>query len=343
MERIHIIGLDVHKKTIAYCIKTVSGQFVQQGQISANRKALLKWLDERKIPWSAAMEATMFSGWIYDFLKPHAVELKVAHPEMLKAITAAKKKNDRSDAEKLADLFRVNLLPECTMMPQETRELRRLLRYRNLMVRTAVKMKNKISGLLMEVGIPYDKGRLHSKRYFDQLLERLEDVPDSVINLLQLSRGSLEMFTAVQKKLLKTLRENDRIRERVEMLMSIPGVGEVLALTWVLEIGDPTRFRSARQAISYCGLCSAQKESAGKEQRGPISKKRNKHLQSILIEAAKLAPRRSATLAVLYERERAKGNRNRATLAVARKLLAYLLAVDRRRTPFKDELSQQVA
>jgi transposase len=56
-----------------------------------------------------------------------------------------------------------------------------------------------------------------------------------------------------------------------------------MALTWVLEIGDSSRFHSARQAISYCGLCSAQHESAGKEQRGPISKKRNNHLQTMLI------------------------------------------------------------
>jgi transposase len=115
--------------------------------------------------WVGAMEATMFTGWIYDFLKPYAVELKVAHPAMLKAITAAKKKSDRTDAEKLADLLRVNLLPECTMMSEELRELRRILRYRNMVVRTSSKMKNKISGLLMEVGATYDKRKLHGKRY----------------------------------------------------------------------------------------------------------------------------------------------------------------------------------
>jgi len=67
------------------------------------------------------MEATLFTGWVHDFLKPHAVDLKVAHPEMLKAITAAKKKNDRADAEKIADLLRVNLLPECHMLSEELR------------------------------------------------------------------------------------------------------------------------------------------------------------------------------------------------------------------------------
>ena len=112
------------------------------------------------------------------------------------------------------------------------------------------------------------------------------------------------------------------------------GVGEITALTWALEIGDPERFSNSRQAISYCGLCSAQRESAGKEHRGPISKKRNKHLQTILIEAAKLAPQWNPQLATLREKELERGNRNRATLAVARKLVEYLLAVDRRGTPF---------
>ena len=99
------------------------------------------------------MEATIFTGWIYDFLKPHT----------------------------------------------ELRELRRILRYRNLVVRTATQMKNKMSGLLMEVGATYDKRQLHWRRYFNSLLERVEDVPESVKELLQLSRGNLELFTAIQK------------------------------------------------------------------------------------------------------------------------------------------------
>jgi transposase len=240
-------------------------------------------------------------------------------------------------------LLRVNLLPECTMLPKELRELRRVLRYRNMVVRTAVKMKNKISGLLMEVGATYDKRRLHGKKYFNQLLDRVEDVPESVKELLLLSRGNLELFTAVQKKLVKTLRQNPLIRERAQRLQSIAGIGEVAALTWVLEIGDPSRFSNARQAISYCGLCSAQRESAGKEQRGPISKKRNKHLQTMLIEAAKLAPYWNPRLAALHAKELEKGNRNRATLAIARKLVEYLLVVDRRGTPFVTEVPSQVA
>jgi transposase len=335
MNAIYYIGLDIHKKTIAYCVKRIDGALVQQGTVAAERKALLKWLAELPGPWYGAMEATIFTGWVYDFLKPHAVELKVAHPAMLKAITAAKKKNDRADAEKIADLLRVNLLPECHMMPEELRELRRILRYRNMIVRTAVKMKNKMSGLLMEVGAQYNKKRLHGKKYFNALLERVEDVPDSVKGLLKLSRNGFEMFDDIQKKLITALRKNKQIQERVQRLMSIPGIGEVTALTWVLETGEPRRFSSSRHAISYCGLCSAQHESAGKEQRGPISKQRNKHLQTTLIEAAKLAPHWNEQLALLHEKELARGNKNRATLVVARKLVEYMLAVDRRETGFE--------
>ncbi|MDF1578012.1 MAG: IS110 family transposase [Desulfobulbales bacterium] len=339
MKSIYYIGLDVHKKTIAYCINTADGTKVRQGVVAAKRQALRQWLSELPGPWMGALEATIFTGWIYNFLQPHAVELKVAHPEMLKAITAAKKKNDRADAEKLADLLRVNLLPECTMMSTELRELRRILRYRNLVVRTATQMKNKMSGLLMEVGATYNKRSLHGRRYFNNLLERVEDVPDSVKELLLLSRGNLELFNAVQKKLIRTLREQPLISERVKLLMSIAGVGEITALAWALAIGDPARFISSRDAISYCGLCSAQRESAGKEQRGPISKKRNKHLQSKLIEAAKLAPNWNPQLAALREKELKKGNRNRATLAVARKLVEYMLAVDRRGKSFEEKLA----
>jgi hypothetical protein len=79
----------------------------------------------------------------------------------------------------------------------------------------------------------------------------------------------------------------------------------------------------------------AQRGSAGKEQREPISKQRNRHLQTILIEAAKLAPRHNPQLAAVHARELQRGDRNRATLAVARKLVAYLMAVDKSGQPFQ--------
>ena len=82
-------------------------------------------------------------------------------------------------------------------------------------------------------------------------------------------------------------------------------------------------------------------ESAGKGHRGPLSKQRNKHLQTMLIEAAKLAPRWNPSLALVYDKERSHGaDKNQATLAVARKLVAYLLCVDKAGKPFERREAQ---
>ena len=335
MNSMHFVGLDVHKKTIAFCVKTQRGETLSEGDIPARRSDLDRWMKELPKPWAAALEATLFTGWIYDHLLPHADSIQVAHPLMLKAIAASKKKNDRLDAQKICDLLRCDLLPECYMAPQSIRDLRRILRYRNLVVANSTRMKNKISGLLMEVGSEHAKSRLHGKRYFAELLRDLgEEIPDSVKGLLRMSRAQLEMFQSMQRQILRKLMEDRELLSRVELLRSIPGVGQITALTWALEIGDPHRFRSISRAQSYCGLTSGQHASAGKDYRGPISKQRNKHLQTILIEAAKLAPRFNPQLAQVRERELQRGNANRATLAVARKLVAYLMCVDKSGEPF---------
>jgi transposase len=122
-------------------------------------------------------------------------------------------------------------------------------------------------------------------------------VPESVKDLLRLSWGALEMFEATQRQLLNRLQEEPQLVERLAVLKSIRGVGEVTALTWALEICDPQRFRSIADAASYCGLTSALDCSANKQHRGPISKQRNGHLQTVLIEAAKFAPQWNPQLA----------------------------------------------
>lgn len=335
MKGYHYVGLDVHKKKIAYCVKTAEGDVVAEGMINATRKELYAFADRLPKPWVGGMEATLFTGWIYDELKPHAHELRVGHSYMLKAICAAKKKNDRLDAAKLADAVRCNLMPTCHIAPPEIRELRRMLRYRNFLVRQAVCMKNKTAGLLMEVGAEYNKQKLHGSRYFNDLLNGLADTPESVKQMAAQTHACMELFESNQERLVAALKRRPELRERVERLMTIPGVGEITALTWALEVDDPHRFSNCKKAVSYCGLCSGEDESAGKTRRGPISKQRNKHLQTILVEAAKLAPRWNTQLAGVKEKSLARGaNKNEATIDVARKLVAYLLAVDKSKKAF---------
>jgi hypothetical protein len=143
----HYVGFDVHKKTISYCVKDSGGRIHAEGTIPATRPDLNRWMKTLPQPWTAAMGATFFTGWIYDHLKPHAAALKVAHPLILRAIAAVRNKNERIDAHKIADCLRCDFLPECYMASTEILERRRTLRYRNLLVHQVVQMKNKIAVL----------------------------------------------------------------------------------------------------------------------------------------------------------------------------------------------------
>ncbi len=204
MESMYYIGLDVHKKTISYCIKDASGQVLQEGKIGATRGELDSWMKTLPQPWSVAMEATIFTGWIYDHLLPHAAQVKVAHPLMLRAIAAAKKKNDRIDAGKITDGLRCDFLPECHMAPTE-RDRRRTLRYRHLLVRQMVQLKNRVSGVLMETGVSYNKQRLHKVGYFRELLSSNQEIHPNIRPLLKLSRDAIVRLQKTEYALVSSL------------------------------------------------------------------------------------------------------------------------------------------
>src|ERR1700688_4778854 len=165
----------------------------------------------------------------------------------------------------------------CYMTSTEIRDRRRTLRYRNLVLKQMVQMKNRISGLLMETGVSYNKQRLHKLGYFDELMSGNEEIDNSIRPLLKLSRETINRSQKLDYALVSSLERDPMLRERLERLRTVPGVGPITALTWVLEIGDVARFQSIKQAISYCGLCGAEKRSADKVVRTPISKQRNKH------------------------------------------------------------------
>src|SRR5690349_8386773 len=114
---LYYVGLDVHRKTVSYCIKTSDGRIVREASIAATRDTLCQWAATLDQPWCGGLEATICSHWVYQELKPYARELKMGAPLRLKAITAAKRKNDCLDARMLADLLRCNLFPECYVMP----------------------------------------------------------------------------------------------------------------------------------------------------------------------------------------------------------------------------------
>ncbi len=244
----YYIGLDVHKKTISYCVKHGGGEVHQQGVIHATRDALDDWSRRLPQPWTGAMEATMFTGWIYDHLLPHAASLKVAHPLMLRAIAAAKRKNDRVDAAKIADLLRVNLCRNVTWLrpPFASEDALGAISSAGA---ESVQMKNRMAGLLMETGVAYNKQKLHQKRYFAELVRESAELPPALKPLLNIGRETVDRAATTEKVFLRALQQDPSLKARVERLTSIPGIGPVRALSWSLEIGEVSRFPSLKHAV----------------------------------------------------------------------------------------------
>jgi hypothetical protein len=118
-ETMYYIGLDVHKKTISFCVKDAADCVQQEGKIGSTRRELDAWVRTLPQPRTIAMEATIFTGWIYDHLLPHAERVKVAHPLMLRAIAAAKRKNDRISCRAKANRERLpaRLSSPCGCVP----------------------------------------------------------------------------------------------------------------------------------------------------------------------------------------------------------------------------------
>jgi transposase len=344
----YFVGLDVHKQVIAFCVKTAEGGIVMEGRIPATRVALDQWVKTLPGPWHGAMEATMFSHWIYRHLEPHAAKLEMGHAARMKAICAGKKKSDKIDARTIADLLRCNLFPACFVISPEMGALRQQMRFRRLIVEETVMFKNKTAGLLMSAGVEYERRRLHGKRYFESLLKDNEWISQQLRPMLEFNRAQIITLQAMDRRLKDMLARHPALESRVKALCQIDGVGTVTALSWALEAATPERFASIKHAMSYCGLTSALRESAGQQKRGPLSKQRNAHLQSALIETAKLAPIYNEKLKEVHRKAIEKGaHRNRATLAVARKLVAYLMAADRaffagqRENPAADAADQE--
>jgi transposase len=331
---LHYVGLDVHKKTISLCVQNRLGKVIEEKTIPAVPDVLINWAKNEAPPkWKGGFEATVFSSWIYDTLKPYAKEILMGNPRRLKSISQAKHKSDKLDAWTLCSLLRADFFPECYVLPSHIRRLRNLLRYRNFLVWALVSFKNRIACLLMSAGVQYNKSRLHGNRYYHHLINQ-ENLPEDFKELMRLMRLPVDFLRAQTLLVLRKLERHPELKERMKLLQSIPGIGPITALTWILEIWDPARFPTAKHAHSYCGLCSGRRESGGKEIFLPISKQRNAYMQWILIEAAKVAKNRSPRLLALYEKEKAKGHPNDATFAVARKLVIYLLAIDTSQKPY---------
>ena len=142
-------------------------------------------------------------------------------------------KTSKIDASKIADCLRCDFLPECHMASTEIRDRRRTLRYRGLLVKQMVQMKNRVSGLLLEKGVTHTKRRLHKVGYFAELMAGNEEIDQSIRPFLKLSREHIVRAQKLDYALVSSLERDPPLAERLKRLRTVPGVGPITALTWL--------------------------------------------------------------------------------------------------------------
>jgi transposase len=303
------------------------GKLLQAGPVTNERPALRKYFRQfpRGQTVQAAVEACGFWPAFREVVEPEVKRLVLVHPQRVKAIASAKLKNDRVDSETLAHLLRCDLLPESWKADRETQARRQQVRLRTTLVRQRTRLKNQVHAVLHQQGERSPVTDLFGKR--GRLWLAAVKLPEQARESVEACLRMLDHYTEEIEKQTLQLSEKAKQDERVEWLLTIPGIGEVSAMMVLAEIGDLGRFANKEALCSYAGLVPRVRESAGKAARGGITRQGSSYLRWMMVEAAQVATRCSPAAKRYYERLLRKKHKHVARVALARKLLIAVYAL----------------
>jgi transposase len=312
------VGMDVHRKRSQVAIVDDAGVPQRNRNLANDPAKLLPVLGALPPGTPVAFEAAYGWGWLVELLEELELEPHLVHPSRCKAIASARLKNDKVDAATLAQLLRADLLPEAWIAPQQVRDLRALLRHRATLVRLSTSLKNRVHAVLADRGIGEDRGLWTGPgRAWLADLE-LPPIPRGII---EDCCGLLDALATPIARLEREIHALAKPDPRVQALMILPGIGKLTAMTLVAEIGDISRFPTARRLCAWAGLTPQVRNSDRKVRHGHITKQGSPWVRGILQEAAQTAKRHPMFASAYAELARRRG-KNIATVAIARRLLA---------------------
>jgi transposase len=339
------MGWDIHRKFSKVSVQ----QMTDDGQISVverarlehcDREGMRRWLGRMPAGTPVALEAAFGWPWIADLLEEAGLEPRLGHPPAVKVLAQHEAKGDRCDSDRLGKFQLRGILPESYLAPPEVRQRRERVRYRMALVRLQTGVKNRIQAILHRLGI------LHS---FSDLFGKMGRAFLAKLDLPQASRMVLEGYLRLLDQLHEEIqqveqwmRRNMPCDEVVQWLMTLPGVGLILAHVIRAEIGQIDRFPSYRHLASYDGLAPLSDDSADHHGRRHCSPACNHTLRWALIEAVTgaLATRdlKAWRLKKLYGRLTGGGryNKNQAKVAVAREMSKLVYVVWTKGQPYTD-------
>ena len=319
------VGIDVHRKRSQVAVVTEDGT-VQLNKNTVNgTEPILRLIGDLPAGTPVAFEAAFGWSWLADLLEDYGFDSHLVHPLRCKAIASARLKNDKVDAAILAQLLRADLLPEAWIAPAQVRQLRALLRHRISLVRLGTQLRNRIHAVAADHG--YDRTGSYWTGPGRGWLAEL-DLPAASREIVTDCLAVIDGLTPVIDRIDGELRLHAKTDPRVKVLTTLPGVGQFTALVMLAEIGDITRFPSARKLASWAGLTPAVRGSDLTVRHGHISKQGSAWLRWVMNRAAQTA-KRSPEFADTYAAIAKRRGRKIATIAISRKLLTrawHLLA-----------------
>ena len=283
MER--YVGIDLHKSYSVACFLDKEGRTLGRKTFDTTREEIekfaKKYLDKE---CRVTFESTTNSWEIVDILEPHVKSIFVSNAHKTRTIAESKVKTDEVDARILAELLRVNYLPEVWVPDEKTRLLRRLMSRRRRLVQQRTSAKNRISSVLHQLLVRAPAGNLYSKQGREWLAE--VELPDWGRASVESDLRIIAVFDEEIRLIEDDIAKHGYAEDKVTLLMTLPGVDVNTATTLYAALGDISRFKNADKAASYIGLAPKVRQSAYKCYHGHITKRGNSNARWMLIQAA---------------------------------------------------------
>jgi transposase len=284
-------GVDLHARTMYICVVNRQGEKLLHCNLKCDGKRFLKLIAPYRESLTVAVECVSYWYWLADLCEDERIEFTLGHAQYMRAVHGGKAKNDRIDSEKIARLVQGGLFPLAYVYPRKQRSLRDLLRRRTRFVRQRADLLTHIQNLNQQANLPELGNILRAKgqraavsRHFAQQDARLSVEAD-----LALIGHYDQLIARLERYILA--RAKDFQPQMLAVLMSVPGIGKIIALTVALEIDTITRFETRQQFCSYSRLVKCARESAGKRYGEGGKKIGNPYLKWAFSEAAVHAPR----------------------------------------------------
>ena len=299
-------GIDLHKASSYFTTIDEQGKIVKQMKICNEPQRILNYFWDLKDQQKAVCECTIGWYWLVDLLKDNNIQISIAHAKMLKAIAFAKVKTDKIDSFILAQLLRMDFIPEAYILSPELRAMRDLMRSRLRLVQKRTSCINSVHRLLEKFNLtdPDDLSDLYHQQY--QNLDQQVSLLESQIKVLE-----------------KTIYKCIIYDEDLQRILWIPGIGNVNGFTILLEIGDIKRFPTEKNFFSYARLVPGARNSAGKSKHGS-RKTGNKYLKIAFNNAAMDALCKYPVIRKYYQSQSRKKNKHIARTLISKEPARFL-------------------